>query len=138
MRFKWWYSIVAVAVVIVLLLCRVNKNRSSSRQLLSDIPLNPYQQQIVRGQVTSWDTATGRLMLWANNKNWEIMVDPAQMTVFTASQLNPATMYPVVEKDAWRWPTAFCPGDEVVATYEQGKLIMVDNGGPRPCAEYRE
>ena len=59
MRFKWWYSIVAVAVVIVLLLCRVNKNRSSSRQLLSDIPLNPYQQQIVRGHVTGWDIATG-------------------------------------------------------------------------------
>ncbi len=96
MRLKWWYSIVAVAIVIVLLLYRFNKHRPSSRQLLSDIPLNPYQQQIVRGQVTSWDTATGRLMLWANNKNWEIMVDPAQMTVFTASQLNPATMYPVL------------------------------------------
>ena len=78
MRFKWWYSIVAVAVVIVLLLCRVNKHRPSSRQLLSDIPLNPYQQQIVRGQVTSWDTATGRLMLWVTLKTGSFCLIPSK------------------------------------------------------------
>ncbi len=78
MRFKWWYSIVAVAIVIVLLLYRVNKNPSSSRQLLSDIPLNPYQQQIVRGQVTSWDTATGRLMLWATLKTGNCCLIPSK------------------------------------------------------------
>ena len=78
MRFKWWYSIVAVAVMIVLLLYRFNKHRPSSRQLLSDIPLNPSQQQIVRGQVTSWDTAIRRLMLWVTLKTGNFCLIPSR------------------------------------------------------------
>ncbi|MGI6258791.1 MAG: hypothetical protein ACOYKC_02935 [Anaerolineaceae bacterium] len=128
MRFKWWWLIPVAVLLLHLLLTGFNKHQSSlSTPLLPNIPVNQYQQQIVRGQVTSWDTTTGRLMLWANNKNWEVRVDPAQMTVFT-------TMLRVIDKSGWRWQTAFCPGDEVVATYEQGQLVMVDNGGPRPCA----
>lgn len=126
MRFKWWLILVAI-VLLYLLLTGFNKHQSSlSTPLLPNIPVNQYQQQIVRGQVTSWDTTTGRLMLWANNKNWEVRVDPAQMTVFTSSYINPTTMLRVIDKSGWRWQTAFCPGDEVVASYEQGKLVMVD------------
>lgn len=135
MRFKWWLIPVAI-LLLYFLLTGFNKHQSSlSTPLLPNIPVNQYQQQIVRGQVTSWDTTTGRLMLWANNKNWEVRVDPAQMTVFTSSYINPTTMLRVIDKSGWCWQTAFCPGDEVVATYEQGQLVMVDNGGPRPCAE---
>lgn len=139
MRFKWWWLIPAAVLLLYLLLTGFNKHQSSlSTPLLPNIPVNQYQQQIVRGQVTSWDTATGRLMLWANNKNWEVRVDPAQMTVFTSSYINPTTMLRVIDKSGWRWQTAFCPGDEVLASYEQGKLVMVDNGGPRPCAENKK
>jgi len=124
MRFKWWWLILVAILLLYLLLTGFNKHQSSlSTPLLPNIPVNQYQQQIVRGQVTSWDTATGRLMLWANNKNWEVRVDPAQMTVFTSSYINPTTMLRVIDKNGWRWQTAFCPGDEVVYA---GQVIVLE------------
>jgi len=94
---------------------------------------NRENQQIVKGEVTSWDWEKGRLMLWSQNKNWEIIVEPAQMMVFTANPTNNTEMLPIFKKEGWLWETAFCPKDQVVATYQEEKLILVDNGGPRRC-----
>lgn len=94
---------------------------------------NRENQQIVKGEVTSWDWEKGRLMLWSQNKNWEIIVEPAQMMVFTASPTNNTEMLPIFKKEGWLWETAFCLKDQVVATYQEEKLLLVDNGGPRRC-----
>ena len=94
---------------------------------------NKENQRIVRGEVTSWDWKKGRLMLWSGNKNLEIMVEPAKMMVFTANPTKNTEMLPIFEKNGWLWETAFCPKDQVVATYQEERLLMVDNGGPRRC-----
>jgi len=94
---------------------------------------NRENQQIVRGEVTSWDWEKGRLMLWSQNKNWEIIVEPAEMMIFTANPTIKSEMLPIFKKEGWLWETAFCPKDQVVVTYQEEKLLLVDNGGPRIC-----
>ena len=57
---------------------------------------NKENQRIVRGEVTSWDWKKGRLMLWSENKNLEIMVEPAKMMVFTANPTKNTDMLPLL------------------------------------------
>jgi len=110
-----------------------NNNNVFKTENLNVASENKENQQIVRGEVTSWDWKKGRLMLWSQNKNWEIIVEPAQMMIFTANPTSNTEMLPIFKKEGWLWETAFCPKDQVVATYQEGKLLLVDNGGPRRC-----
>ena len=57
---------------------------------------NKENQRIVRGEVTSWDWKKGRLMLWSENKNLEIMVEPAKMMVFIANPTKNTDMLPLL------------------------------------------
>lgn len=139
MRIKWYWWLIPLGMMLVYFILTNTKQSSQlSEKPLASVPPDEYQQQVVRGQVTSWEPSSGRLMLWVENKNWEIVVDPAKMTVFTISQLNRIVMLPIFDKKGWRWETGFCKGDEVVATYKNGELLMVDNGGPRICGGEKE
>lgn len=55
------------------------------------------------------------------------------MMIFTANPTSNTEMLPIFKKEGWLWETAFCPKDQVAATYQEEKLLLVDNGGPRRC-----
>lgn len=139
MRIKWYWWLIPLGMMLVYFILTNTKESSQlSEKPLASVPPDEYQQQVVRGQVTSWEPSSGRLMLWADNKNHEIIVNPSQMKVFTISQQNRTTMLPVLETSGWRWETAFCQGDEVAATYKDNRLFVVDSAGPRICAADKE
>lgn len=131
MKLKYGMVLLGIAVVLFvgirLFLPKSNNNS------VNTVAENKENQRTVRGEVTSWDWEKGRLMLWSGNKNLEIMVEPAKMMVFTANPTKNTEMLPIFEKNGWLWETAFCPKDQVVATYQEERLLMVDNGGPRRC-----
>ena len=109
---------------------------TKATSLTADVHGQPIETKDLFGLVEDWNFSQGILCIKAYDSSQlhSFTLDPAQSIIFIPSLALTNRILRVSAKTVPRWQTAFCPGDEVVASYEQGKLVMVDNGGPRPCA----
>ncbi len=74
--------------------------------------------------VDSWEPQNGHLIFHENQVKYDITVDPTQMRVMVNSLVTPGTELVISSREDPNWIGAFCQGDEGVASYEQGRLVL--------------
>lgn len=139
-----WFYLGATLIVLGLVGVFIRKHHISTPKQFSDrqtTALNISPQVIKIGeqetslakqeifQFDSWDAQNSLLHLRNQQGNSEqITLDPVKMQIMiplkNASRLTAMKVLHEQNIGDLHWQTAFCPGDEVVASYEQGRWVL--------------
>jgi len=84
------------------------------------------KQELIQvfGTVDSWEPQSGRLIFHQDQTTHDIIVDPARMRVMVNSLATPGKDLVISNQEDPNWIGAFCPGDEMLPSYEQGRLVL--------------